>query len=185
MMLQKLKIIGLLILAAQLSFCSTSNRPDVRYYLLATPSLLLGSEDSKLTVRSVVLANYLDQQGIVLVTNDREVSIADYNLWAEPLDVGVRRLMNEELKLGKYSGSGYLDLTIHFFHGDEDGTVLLDADWKIELPCSKEVSGRHVASTAQEADGYSALIDAQATLLKELTADIHAQFQRDSSCGAE
>lgn len=63
--------------------------------------------------------------------------------------------------------------------------VLLDANWKIELPCSKEVSGPYVASTAQEADSYSALIDARTALRKEFTAEIYAQIERDSSCSAE
>lgn len=79
-----------------LSACGTT--PPTNFYVLSSPAPLqdIGANPLSLGVGPVNVAEYLDRAQIALKT-DNALVIDDFNHWGEPLAVGVRRVMMEEL----------------------------------------------------------------------------------------
>lgn len=165
--------------------CGASTAPQTNYYLLATPTLSPSANDADLTVSSVILARYLDQRGIILVSNEREVNVAQYNFWAEPLDAGIMRLMNDKFDDARYPGFGELDINIDYLHGDELGNVLLEARWAMELTCGQVLVGKHIATQPQESDGYESLVTTQAKMIGDFVAAIFDEYSSSSRCDGD
>lgn len=90
--------IAWLILIAALSACGTS--APTHYYLL--DAAMAGNGDNgpgseRIGIGPVRIPAYLDRPGIVTRTGDSEVNIDQFNLWAEPLDSAVPRLLAEAI----------------------------------------------------------------------------------------
>jgi uncharacterized lipoprotein YmbA len=161
--------------------CGGSTAPQTHYYLLATPTFRPSADNADITVTSVTLARYLDQRGLILVSNQRQVNVAQYNFWAEPLDVGILRLMNDEFDDARYPGVGNVKVDIDYFHGDELGNVLLEARWMIELPGSESLTGKNVITRRQATDGYEGLIETQSEMIGDLVAVIFEEYSLGSN----
>jgi uncharacterized protein len=91
--------------ALSLAGCSIlpSPSPDpTRHYVLTGPAPLaadapLGRGTLKVGVRSVRVAPYLDGKAMIVRRGDNEIDYRDYARWAEPLSVGVSRMLGARL----------------------------------------------------------------------------------------
>ena len=90
---------------ALLSACNVVPPPQsdaTRYYLLSAPQLSPGAEKSapdgiRVGLRSVELADYLRTRRIIVRRGSNELSLEDFNRWAEPLDAGIARVLRTSL----------------------------------------------------------------------------------------
>lgn len=97
---------GLLAAAAlALAGCSvfpTPSQDPTRHYVLTGPAPLaadapLGRGTLKVGLRSVRVAPYLDGKAMIVRRGDNEIDYRDYARWAEPLSVGVSRMLSARL----------------------------------------------------------------------------------------
>jgi uncharacterized lipoprotein YmbA len=130
-----------------LSACGSS--PASRYYLLeeqVVPSTNPAAEPLVVRVGPIRMARYVQRPQIVTRLNDTEVSIAEYDRWAEPLEQGFQRVLTNNLAddLGSPRvhefGSGYngdpflkyrVSASIMRFDVDENNTATLDVQWAL------------------------------------------------------
>lgn len=175
-----------LVMVAALVACGTS--APTHYYLLDTAvtgaSGSPGSE--RIGVGPVVLPAYLDRPGIVTRTGDSQVSIDDFNQWAEPLDSAVPRL----IALGLHKHRQQLQpivapwprelaptlqfrINVHRFDATPDRAVL-SADWSLERTDDHTVvaDGSFERSEPTTGAGVAARVDAESRLLDALAAKL-------------
>src|SRR5688572_5949137 len=100
-----LMLIGLL-LAALLALpgCSLPQaQPDpTRFYVLSAemtraPASSNGTPLSVLYLREIELASYLRTRPIIVRRGENEIQFREFALWGEPLDLGIARVVREEL----------------------------------------------------------------------------------------
>ncbi len=150
--------------------CSSSPVESPRYYLLATPS----DSDNAAHLQSITvnIPAYLNQLGMVIVSEQRQVNVANFNLWAEPLDEGIERYFRNTLSDVSAELFASLTVNVNYFHGNDTGSVLLDAGWVLSTNCADPLSGRFNERLQQEATGYVALAATQARLLELMGSHI-------------
>ncbi len=154
--------------------------PELHEYLLRPESLEVVSENRPAVVlKSVAVAPYLDQQGIVLQTSSVEIRVARHHLWAEPLAGAIGRYLQvalgnrtdrrvEMTSLTTGSNSSAVAVLINRFHGDAGGEVRLVAQWRLESEQAEPMLFTFDEQARQTADGYDSLVAAHATLLDRL-----------------
>jgi uncharacterized lipoprotein YmbA len=89
-----------------LSACSVVPPPQgdaTRFFLLTAPKNSVLPEKAaqggvRLGLRSIEMADYLRTRAIVVRRAENELSLDDYNRWAEPLDSGIARLLRANLR---------------------------------------------------------------------------------------
>jgi uncharacterized protein len=84
------------------SFLPTPSPDPTRHYVLTGTTPLatdapLGRGTLKVGVRSVRVAPYLDGKAMIVRRGDNEIDYRDYARWAEPLSVGVGRMLSARL----------------------------------------------------------------------------------------
>ena len=176
--------------------CSSSPKIDTRYYLLNPDTHNAPSDNSQLNlqgakqiviVEPITLATYLNQRGIVLLTDKHEVKVAHYHRWAEPLDENIHRYMLTVLsqsssKFAFHAASkstaqnAYLKLHISIdqFKGTSDGRALVAGDW--QLNDTKENIRVAADSFSYEEPltetGYTELVNRLASILDKASLQI-------------
>jgi len=170
-----------------LSSCIGSRTfPETNYYLLAIPDHAQAAPaDPLIEVQSVRLPPYLDRLGIVLVNEGRQIQVANYHFWAEPLDDAVARILQDELARSWRGETGILDVDIHFFHGDLPGLVTLDTSWAIQMNCDELVSSRFRHTLGQPSSGYFALVETHADLVMQLASAIVNSLESQGVCTSQ
>jgi uncharacterized lipoprotein YmbA len=171
---------------------SSSPGPEKQQYLLrADVTLPDGPQQvpARVGIGRVVLADYLDQPGIVVLTEGNKVRAARQHYWAEPLQMGINLYMRDALT----ARTGYtvsadtarrlnwqyrLDIGIDRLHGTLDGQVRLVAGWSIiNTAMDTEIAQyRFDRSTQQQEDGYDSLVAAEVSLLAQLADEIAASL---------
>ena len=75
-----------------------------RFYVLSTDAVPAppasngnGSAHSVLYVREVELAGYLRSRPLIVRRGENEIEFREFALWGEPLDLGIARVLREEL----------------------------------------------------------------------------------------
>lgn len=153
--------------------CSSPSAPAPQYFLLATPAESVDATSAPaIAIERISLPGYLNQQGIVLISDDRRVNVARFNYWAEALDEGVRRFLQRQLNPRAQDAQLRLALDINFLHGTETGQVTLDADWRVSDSEGRSSEGQFRRELAQESPGYGPLVDTHARLLEALAGEI-------------
>lgn len=115
------------------------------------------------------LPGYLDRQQLVTRTSDGRVLMNRNQLWAEPLDTGISRVV--AANLGRLENSlniqpvesfitmdydSLLEIRVTRFEPDESGTVVLECTWKLQPINSPAVNPRPFRTTASPGSLYSA-----------------------------
>lgn len=172
-----------------LSSCASEpDIPETNYYLLRSDARLNSGEQASpatLGIGRVVAAEYLNQSGIVVITQDNKVRPARQHLWAEPLESSIRTFLRDEIASRvDYPVSGdpsrrlywkhRIDVDIDRFHGTLDGQVTLVASW-ILLDATSLVElarYRYERNANTSRDGYDALVATQTELLSDLAKAI-------------
>ncbi|AUH00474.1 hypothetical protein CWC46_12040 [Prodigiosinella confusarubida] len=122
-----------------------------------------------LEIRTVNLADYLSNSGIVFQTSDVRYTIASNNLWASPLDQQLRQALMVTLHDGlpgwritsqDIGGNpAMLDVNVTAFQGRYDGKAVINGEWILRYQ-DKVVTHPFHIEIPQTADGYDALVKA-------------------------
>ena len=176
-----------LLLVVFLSGCA-SQTIEPSYYLLRSNLDLQSSElnpSKDFSMGNVVIASYIDQQGLMMETAEGEMRPARHYLWAEPLYEGVRNFLfveiaqakGEDLLPSRLSNSTtMIDIRIDQLNGTRDGKAQLVAYWWLRRNGEVLSFHRFAESQVLAADGYPALVAAEETLLTELAKKIAASL---------
>jgi uncharacterized lipoprotein YmbA len=171
------------LLAAMLLTACSSQPPQMESYLLRAP-VAAGADnaiaESGYALGSIQVATYIDQPGLVLATGDGKVHAARNHVWAEPLQVSLRRYLAVEVSDGSgrdiaatanTSTRTRINVTIDELHGNSKGAAVLVAYWNVAGGEGSK-SFRFSEQQALAGDGYDALVQAQEALLRRLAAAI-------------
>jgi len=142
-------------------------RPDsVRFYVLTSPSTpsarAAGFEFKrwKVGVRSVTGPAYLRGKAIVVRTGHNEIHFADFDRWAEPLDRGITRVLNDTLGSAENVESTALN---------SDGDEALDYEVVIRILACEGVRAEAENSSIRFALTWETWSVAKSTLVKKGT----------------
>ncbi|WP_426414635.1 PqiC family protein [Aestuariirhabdus sp. LZHN29] len=161
------------------------------HYLLRSDAQL--SDSAMATGTGVILvsvdvATYIDQDGLVLESEEGEIQTADYHLWAEPLRHSLMQFMANEVSAssGKPVGNGLqaasvgtqrLLIEIDQLHGTKNGDAVLVAYWQLTQGSGEDKQRSNYSwsgSRPLSEDGYAALVAAEKQLLIDLAREIGA-----------
>ena len=173
--------------------CSNTPKIETQHYLLMPEkkanitSQKSYNEKQVIIVEPIKLATFLDQRGIILLTDKHHLEAAHYHRWAEPLDQNIHRFMLEVLsansndfafdnpsKFSYHISNLSLSIDITQFNGTAHGKALLSGSWKLidteknELVLSDEFN--YTGDIAKS--GYSELVNQLAIMLDEISLQI-------------
>ena len=178
---------GLLLLVL-LSACA-GQTIEPSYYLLRTDKDLQSrplQPDPEFTLGNVVIAPYIDQQGLVLETLQGEMRPASNHLWAEPLYESVRAFLVIEVSQARgrdvlpsriNKGATQIDVRIDQLHGTQDGQAKLVAYWWLYSKGEVGDSFQFAETLELAQEGYGALARAERILLSRLAYSIAASLE--------
>jgi uncharacterized lipoprotein YmbA len=179
--------VAYLLLAVLLSGCA-SQTIEPSYYLLRSNEDLQSRElnpSKNFSMGNVVIASYIDQQGLLMETADGEVRTAQHNLWAEPVYEGVRNFLMVEIAQAKgedllpsrlSNSTTVIDIRIDQLHGTRDGEAQLVAYWWLRRNGEVLSFYQFAETQALHAEGYAALVAAEEVLLTQLAKKIAASL---------
>ena len=113
-----------------------------RFYVLSTPA---AAAAPAVHLRPVALASYIKSKPMIVRRGDNEIEFREYARWGEPLELGIGRVLREEL-LARGAASAVLasgmravdvdydyELTVRVLEceGSVTGTVLFRAVWEL------------------------------------------------------
>jgi len=174
-------------MAALLLAACSSQPPKLESYLLrpaVAPGAVTPVVDSGYALGAIRVANYIDQPGLVLTTGDGKVHAARNHVWAEPLQISLRRYLASEVSgasgrdvaaTATRATKTQINVSIDELHGNEHGAAVLVAYWEL-VAGEDSKSFRFSEDQALGRDGYDALVAAQEALLKRLAAAIAASL---------
>ena len=169
--------------ALLLAACASS--PQQTRFLMPDAPAQTGRVEApvRIGLRSVTVAPYLEQGGLVLETDLHQVRSAQHHRWAEPLEDGLRRTLRGEIS----NALGYdvsanpadrtrweyvVDVDVSRLHGSMAGNAILVASWRIAPPRGEALTHRFSETAALPRAGYPGLVDAEIALTKRLAAAI-------------
>jgi uncharacterized lipoprotein YmbA len=175
--------------------CSSTTPGRTQYLLRAAEPashVAPGNGLARIALGRITVAPYLDQFGIVVETDEREVRAARNHQWAEPLADGLRLYLRDAIadvcgedvatNVTERSAYGYVvDVFVEQLHGTRDGRAVLVASYRIETPGSKTrklVERRFAEAKAIEKQGYAGLVDIEVQLLGNLADAIGAEIPK-------
>ncbi|MYM64570.1 membrane integrity-associated transporter subunit PqiC [Pseudomaricurvus sp. HS19] len=156
--------------------------PATRYYLLRADTTT-AAQPRDLALAEVRLAAYLQQPGLVMVTDGNEILIARHHQWAEPLSQSLPLFLSRQLgaddRLGTDAPPRYqLRIRIDQLHPTTGGDVILVASWELLDRQNGRRQQQHVQlQEALTGDGFDAAIESQKQLLKRLSDTILSQLE--------
>lgn len=168
----------------------TSASTTLTYYVLhavnasqAKPS----KEFTYLKLEHFVMPEYLKQRGLVYQTSETNIHISTTHLWAEPVDLGIKKTLKQALShRGVYlsdneqyhaSNTTHVALHINDFISRFDGEVLLSGEFIVlrsasdANPTVSSVTPFDIRVPLQH-DGFSASINAMRVSLTQLASQI-------------
>lgn len=138
-------------------------------------------------VGPVHLPEYLDRPEIVTRINPNELKLAEFDIWAEPLQVNFTRVLVENISrllstepvaVFPWGASPQIDFQIDIevvrLDGDIAGKAFLNAQWSILNSSNKSIlfSKKSQYTESVGGTGYSALVAAQSRMIGALSLDI-------------
>ncbi len=186
------------VLALFLAACSSSNKKT--YYQLPTLSnaapvavvstgggLTPPTEQSKLWVSQVSVADFLGTSGLVYQTNDVRYVMAANHLWASPLDQQLQQTLQGYLRQdlpgwvvsGQQASDGkqeQLSVNVTGFHGRYDGSALISGTWTLTQEGQVTQHSFNIV-LKQPKDGYDALVRTLATGWQQEASSIATQIR--------
>jgi uncharacterized protein len=179
-------------LAAILMTGCAATEPEPTYYLLANSRSGATRSHSpsavNVYVRRIQMPAYIAKPGLITVRGGVEVSYADTDLWAEPLDQGFSRTVAEDLSHNsRVRAFGFIpavvppdhayDVWIRLdrFEGTDNGRVILRARWWVSTAGSPDsIGGRttEIRRTGWRPGDYAGLIRLFRSEIQELSRQI-------------
>lgn len=151
--------------------CAGQSPTDKHYYWLNSGLVSESGVVANFEVK-INLASYLRQPGIVLAKQEHELQLANYHLWAEPLNRAIRSHLKYRLEDAQLKDVDWVQIDIRQLHGSVQGQVLLDAKWHVMMNCKLEAQASFNQTLAQPQAGYRALVSSHQELLRQLSQSI-------------
>ncbi|MEM0954088.1 MAG: ABC-type transport auxiliary lipoprotein family protein [Pseudomonadota bacterium] len=182
-----MKRIGTSLLALLLVSCASAP-VEPQYYLLRSDTQTVSrplQPSADLAIGEVTIAPYIDQQGLVLQTQDGQIRAARYHRWAEPIPAAIISFLTLEVsaELGIdilpariSSADVVFGVRIDQMHGTAEGEAVLVAYWWITRGGELKASYQFAQAAPLSEDGYAALALAERKLLKQLASRIAASL---------
>ncbi|MDQ8186577.1 PqiC family protein [Pelagicoccus sp. SDUM812002] len=153
--------------------CQSRPAAEVHYYLLQPSVNDLPREFVE--VANIELPAYLKSSSVMLGVSDNEIRPAQYHLWSEPMEEGMRRVLEAELVSRlKYVDREVvpmkIDLKVELFHATASGRVILKGVWRIRGDDAQR-SAFSIQMGIGEG-GYPAAVRAHVSALASLTDEI-------------
>jgi uncharacterized protein len=195
---RSLWFLGLVALASGLGGCVSFHRtPNARFFVLRSlvePALspVAPAVSGLVGVHAVHLPEHLDRAQVVTWKAPDELSIDEFTRWAEPLDVGATRVLEENLaallpdrQVLRYPWSASADLRcrvlveLRLFGAQSTGDVRLEGRWALlpgrgERPIElRPVSLRRTPAVGgPKGSDTTAEVEAMSELLADLSREI-------------
>lgn len=188
------RLLPLALAALALLLCACGRSAPTRYYLLeaATPPASTAALPARtLRLAPVALPEYLDRNGIVTRGPGTQVTVAQFHLWAESLQAGVRRSVQGALAPALLptgvavlapsdeDKSDYLlQLDLQRLDGSLAGTAALEARWTLRdqhdavLDRGVYTAEEAVPGSGETGADYAALTAAESRLVRGLGAHL-------------
>jgi len=141
----------------------------------------------KVSVWQVSVPEIVDRSELVLRTAPNRVDISDFHRWAEPLRLGIARVLADDLALRL--GSGFMvvvgqpagiqpDVRVSFdvqkFEAVRGEGVAVEALWNIRPARGEPSSGRSRVSQREPSSDYAALVAAYSRALAQVAGEVSA-----------
>ncbi|MEM8712010.1 MAG: PqiC family protein [Planctomycetota bacterium] len=165
----KLRCLILLVLA------SCSSTPERHTYTLSPAQGGAPARSVLVAEVRVSAPTYLNFAGIALASGAHEFTYAAHHEWVEPLEEGVQRALRRQLeRVGVPEDVERIDVSLERFHGEIDGTVMLEAIWQARRPSSdrQHAAVRFRAVETSLGQGYGHMVEAHHRLLERLAEEI-------------
>lgn len=188
------KIAGCLCLSLWLTACGSS--PPSNFYRL-TPTVVPtpGNQQPSLGIGPVDIPEFLDRNAMVYTRDGNQLSITGTERWAEPLDIGIKRVVglnlsqllhSENLRFFPWDVRQAPDYGVRITVLDldaSDGRATLVADWQVYSPGNDSVISRRISQFSQPlASGQTVpaeLPAAYSALLYQLSETVAAAIQAE------
>jgi uncharacterized lipoprotein YmbA len=176
--------------------------PPARRWVLSTgiESVQIDSFSSSLGVGPVEIPQYLDRTEIVERLGPNEIRANGFDIWGEPLDLGIRRVLASELAQQvpglavvsfPWKEPARVDrrLTVvvtRFEHDIPSGSVVLQVGWAL----SDTHGGDRIAARLDTfrqpvaSDGFEGITDAMSRAVNDLATDIADTLNRFEAAAA-
>lgn len=177
-------------------------KPSKFYVLSASVNLensgsqTTAAEGVVIGIRRIKFPDYLKRPHIVTHASTNELTIAEFDRWAEPLEDNFLRVFSQNLSsliptdnvlIFPWLASARIDnqiiLEITRFEREADGRVSLTAAWTILTPDGKEVLLRRKSSLDETANikdtkkTYEKTVAVMSQLIAQLSREIAAEIQ--------
>lgn len=188
------KIAGCLCLSLWLTACGSS--PPSNFYRL-TPTVVPtpGNQQPSLGIGPVDIPEFLDRNAMVYTRDGNQLSITGTERWAEPLDIGIKRVVglnlsqllhSENLRFFPWDVRQAPDYGVRITVLDldaSDGRATLVADWQVYSPGNGSVISRRISQFSRPlASGQTVpaeLPAAYSALLYQLSETVAAAIQAE------
>jgi len=188
------KIAGRLCLSLWLTACGSS--PPSNFYRL-TPAVVPtpGNQQPSLGIGPVDIPEFLDRNAMVYTRDGNQLWITGTERWAEPLDIGIKRVVglnlsqllhSENLRFFPWDVRQAPDYGVRITVLDldaSDGRATLVADWQVYSPGNDSVISRRISQFSQPlASGQTVpaeLPAAYSALLYQLSETVAAAIQAE------
>lgn len=141
-------LVPCVLLAGGCTLLPKASVDPTRYYLLSatsTGSAASAATTPTIVLRPVDLASYLRSRPMLVRKGGNEIEFRDFARWGEPLELGIGRVLREELLAGGVTGvvpggasragapEGSQELTVRVLacEGSADGAVNFRAVWRL------------------------------------------------------
>lgn len=178
-------------IALGLSACSvlTPQQDPTRYFALrATATGRIASTQVAVGIGPVTLPGYLDHKEIVTAGPDRDLELAEFHVWAEPMEGAVTRVVAKNVSqlLNSPAVVPFPDadirqdyrtgIVVRRFEMGADHKVRLDASYAIEPAPGSERSStarfRSITVAVEQPDSHASVVEAMSRALGELSESI-------------
>lgn len=197
------RLSGMALVAALLGLGACASTPS-RFYILntvpaseATPATA-AARGPVIGVGPITFPKYLDRPQIVSRASRHQLTLGEFDRWAEPLQENVSRVLAENLALlipsdhillNPWPGSATLDYQVRVdvrqFEGWLGGESTLLARWSLLDRAERELVSRTVHLTVPTGGhDFDAMVVALNQLLETLSRDIAGALQRLASSAA-
>ena len=187
----RLDLVGMLAIVGVLAGCA-DNRPT-NYYALQSLSGPVAPPTGSVTtvgVAPVTIPDYLRRQELVSRAGLNRLNVNEFNLWAEPVDAAVTRILADDLGIllkdqkvaidtDRSADTNYmLSVDVRRFEGDGAGNCVLFALWALRGANNDTVIGRGGLDLKEpiQGEGEDALTAAMNKALEALGRQVAADI---------
>ncbi len=180
-----MKLLSVFLCTVLLSGCSSAPTNQVRYYQLALtePLAELSQAPITLQLKQVQVAPFLNGTGLVLRQSAVELNIARQHLWAEPLELQLNRVLQQQLRAAlpaiqfQQLPAGSLSLSIQLsqFYATEQGEAVISGFYQLGHDAAPKAQAFSYRQPLPE-HGYAAMVQALSLAWQQLVTDLSEEI---------